>query len=170
MSLLAQGLPIGLVQNIGNLAKMEGNFDERMFDDLLASWAELVTEHCPLTEEVLDELEKTAILDHVGFGDFDVVGNVVHLSRHREVKREAVEGNRRFFTTSTGLMGMAPPHVEVDDLVVVLLGARVPFLLRKCEGFYTLVGEAFVSNGYMYGRAIDEMIAGKIQVQEFDIR
>jgi hypothetical protein len=170
MSLLAQGLPIGLVQNIGNLAKMEGNFDERMFDDLLASWAKLVTEHCPLTEEILEELEKTAILDHTGFSDVDVVGNVVHLNRHRRMKNEAVEGNWRFFTTSTGLMGMAPPHVEVDDLVVVLLGARVPFLLRKCEVFYTLVGEAFISNGYMYGRAIDEMIAGKIQVQEFDIR
>jgi hypothetical protein len=28
----------------------------------------------------------------------------------------------------------------------------------------------YISNGYMYGRAIDEMEAGEIQYQEFEIR
>jgi hypothetical protein len=86
------------------------------------------------------------------------------------LKLEAVEGRRQFFVTSNGLMGMAPPHVQEGDLACVLLGAQVPFLLRRGNGFYTLVGEIYISNGYMYGRAVDEMEAGKLEVQEFEIR
>jgi hypothetical protein len=63
-------------------------------------------------------------------------------------------------------MGMAPPHVEEGDLACVLTGAQVPFLLRKGNGFCILVGEVYISDGYMYGRAIDEMEAGRLQVQE----
>lgn len=55
-------------------------------------------------------------------------------------------------------------------MACVLLGAQVPFLLRRGNGFYNLVGEVYISNGYMYGRAIDEMEAGKLEVQEFEIR
>jgi hypothetical protein len=67
---------------------------------------------------------------------------------------------------------MAPTHVKEGDIACVLLGAQLPFLLRKDKDkrFYTLVGEVYMSNGYMYGRAIDEMEAGEIQSQEFEIR
>jgi hypothetical protein len=50
---------------------------------------------------------------------------------------------RRFFLTSTGIMGLGPRTVRVGDEVFVLFGADVPFLLRKREegpGF-TVVGE-----------------------------
>ena len=94
------------------------------------------------------------------------------MSNYRDLQHDAVFGHCRFFITSNGLMGMAPPHVEEGDVACVLLGAQVLFLLRKNKekDFYTLIGELHISNGYMYGRAIDEMEAGKLQVQEFEIR
>jgi hypothetical protein len=39
--------------------------------------------------------------------------------------------NKLFFVTEKGYMGIAPWNVRVDDKIWVLLGSRVPFILRK---------------------------------------
>jgi len=59
---------------------------------------------------------------------------------------------RSFFTTSKGYMGTGPPFAKKADVVCVFEGARVPFLLRKHEMGYFLVGEAFIL-GLMDGEA-----------------
>jgi hydrogenase/urease accessory protein HupE len=69
-----------------------------------------------------------------------------------------------------GLMGMAPPHVEPGDLICVFFGARVPFILRSSGLFYTLIGEIYLGEGYMEGRAIEEMQAGTRFMESFEIR
>jgi len=48
---------------------------------------------------------------------------------------------------------MAPPHVAIGDIICVMLETLVPILLRKVEKFYILVGEVYVSNGYIKGGA-----------------
>jgi hypothetical protein len=169
LSLFTQGIAIGTVQNIGSLASAEQKTDEERFQDLLLSWAKLATKQGILGEE-LPELEKTATLDDWGYANLTTSHDGEIEWIHREMKFEAVQGLRRFFITSNGLMGMAPPHVQEGDLACVLLGAQVPFLLRRGNGFYTLVGEVYIRSGYMYGRAIDEMESGKLEVQEFEIR
>lgn len=85
-------------------------------------------------------------------------------------KLDAIRGSRLFFTTPMGLMGMAPPHVESGDLVCVLFGASLPFVLQRTGPFYNLIGEIYISDGYMEGRAIDEMYAGTRSVESFEIR
>ncbi|KAE9380144.1 hypothetical protein N431DRAFT_459106 [Stipitochalara longipes BDJ] len=169
-SLFAQGLLISTVKSRGSLAEADQESNKEKFDSLLNSWAQLAGGHKTVTDELRQRLERTATLDDSGYPNVSVPRNLVDASNYGRLKCDVVEGNRRFFTTRNGLMGMAPPHVEVDDLVCVLLGARVPFLLRKGDGFYTLVGEVYVSDGYMYGTAINDMRAGKIQVQDFEIR
>ena len=169
-SLFAQGFPIGTVQSIGSLAEREGESNEEKFDSLLNSLAQLVSEHTTVTEELRLKLERTATIDDAGYPNVNVPRDLIYASNYNNLKRDAVRGRRRFFVTENGLMGMAPPHVQVEDSVCVLLGARVPFLLRKVDSFYTLVGEAYVSDGYMYGAAIRNMEAGKMQVQDFEIR
>jgi hypothetical protein len=51
--------------------------------------------------------------------------------------------NRCLFTTETGYMGLCLPSAQVGDLVCVLLGGSVPFLLRQALCGYTLVGELY---------------------------
>ncbi|KIW65948.1 hypothetical protein PV04_08161 [Phialophora macrospora] len=66
--------------------------------------------------------------------------------------------HKRFFVTEKqGLFGMAPSNVQPGDLVCVLDGGTVPFLLREDGGSKHLrfVEEAYV-HGYMDGRAVDE--------------
>jgi hypothetical protein len=61
---------------------------------------------------------------------------------------------RCFFVTDKGHMGLGPPEMGKGDLVAVLLGGSVPFILRE-EGQeqYTLVGESYVY-GFMNGEAL----------------
>lgn len=75
--------------------------------------------------------------------------------------------NRVFFTTQNGYMGFGPPDMKAGDLVYVLLGSKVPFVLRpghplrveggegsSCNGgYYSLVGYCYV-HGIMDGEAV----------------
>jgi hypothetical protein len=163
-------LAIGTIDSVGNFETADQGTDEEKFQHLLSSWATRIAEKDKLAEETLQELEKTATVDNRGSATGNGLSHIARESNVRRLKLDAIEGLRRFVVTSNGLMGMAPPHVQEGDLACVLLGARVPFLLRKWKEFYTLVGEVYISNGYMYGRAIDEMEAGTSEVQEFEIR
>ncbi|PVH75711.1 HET-domain-containing protein [Cadophora sp. DSE1049] len=64
---------------------------------------------------------------------------------------------RQFFGTANGYMGRGPHGMQVGDLVVVLLGAKVPFVLRKAgeTGRLLLVGECYV-HGIMRGELVQE--------------
>ena len=87
-----------------------------------------------------------------------------YLERVRAVtwNRSFIEGvlNHSFISASGKLVGLGPPTVRENDLIVVLYGCSVPFILRKVRGkasapdVYSLVGEAFVY-GLMDGQALD---------------
>jgi hypothetical protein len=58
---------------------------------------------------------------------------------------------RRPFLTSDGLLGIGPHGLEKGDIVVIFMGANVPYILRKCKPQgYKLLGEAFIE-GIMDG-------------------
>ncbi|ETS85344.1 hypothetical protein PFICI_03369 [Pestalotiopsis fici W106-1] len=62
--------------------------------------------------------------------------------------------SRRFAGTDMGLIGYVPFRAQKGDLVCILYGADVPFVLRKlADGRYSLVGECYM-NGIMYGEAL----------------
>jgi hypothetical protein len=50
------------------------------------------------------------------------------------------------FLTNTGMLGLGPEAMRSGDVVVVLHGGSVPFVLRPVEDLWRLVGEC-----YMYG-------------------
>ena len=56
-------------------------------------------------------------------------------------------------TTSTGYIGLAPHGTREGDLIFVVMGAEVPFILRPYDDGYELIGEAYVQ-GVMTGEAI----------------
>ncbi len=62
---------------------------------------------------------------------------------------------RVFFASSTGFVGLAPYGTRQGDLIFVVLGADVPFILRPLEDDegYELIGEAYVQ-GVMNGETI----------------
>lgn len=76
---------------------------------------------------------------------------------------------RRFFITATGRMGLGPGSIEADDIVVVLRGGRWPFILRKEDNHYLLLGSAYV-HGIMHGEAVQLEKAKGTPEQVFPIR
>jgi hypothetical protein len=170
--LFVEGLVVSSVQELGQLpkrSKIESRESDGVFGEMLNDWISLINKKRPTTKRLKVELERTAILDGNGLYDITEVGTLLDSSGCQLLKAEAVGGRRRFFITEEGLMGMAPPHVVPGDIVCVFPGTIVPLLLRQEGSFYTLVGEAYVSDGYMEGRAFDEMEQGKRALQEFEL-
>ncbi|KAF2467062.1 HET-domain-containing protein [Lindgomyces ingoldianus] len=69
---------------------------------------------------------------------------------------------RSAFTTQLGKLGLGPGAMKAGDLVVVLWGGQVPFVLREENGgaWYQCVGESYV-DGFMKGE-----VAGKLEGAE----
>jgi hypothetical protein len=65
-----------------------------------------------------------------------------YIERFRQIQAQAIRG-RSIFTTTKGYMGVCLPTAEAGDLVCILLGGSVPFVLRPQQGYYTFIGEAY---------------------------
>ena len=77
----------------------------------------------------------------------DVEGELRRFIRDFDLPMFATLLNRRLFVTRNGMIGLGTEALNIGDIVVVLLGGRVPFILRRIdhdEGSYKLVGDAFV--------------------------
>jgi len=64
--------------------------------------------------------------------------------------------NRTSFSTANGFMGVGPKSLYIGDLVCVLSGGRVPFILRRQGDMFQVIGECYVY-GIMNGQAVDSM-------------
>ena len=60
---------------------------------------------------------------------------------------------RVFITSTTGYLGLAPCNTREGDVIFVVMGADVPFILRHYEDGYELIGEAYIQ-GIMNGEII----------------
>ena len=65
-----------------------------------------------------------------------------------------VAPNRKFFTTTKDLIGLGPRSMCKGDIICILSGGRVPYVLREERDHHRLIGEAYV-HGLMEGQAVD---------------
>ncbi|KAF2805727.1 uncharacterized protein BDZ99DRAFT_480400 [Mytilinidion resinicola] len=94
-------------------------------------------------------------------------------SRHAEdfiLDASIACGSRKFFITSNGYYGLAPMIVQQGDMCCVLIGARVPFILRPTEtpSHYQVVGECYV-HGIMRGEVVQWWKEGKFKMEEISL-
>ena len=61
-----------------------------------------------------------------------------------------------FFTTTKAYMGLGSQAMKAGDVVVILAGGEVPFILRRAGEFFQLVGECYV-HGIMNGEAVHKV-------------
>lgn len=76
---------------------------------------------------------------------------------------------RCFFVTTKGFVGIGVPSIRTGDLVAVLFGLSIPFILRDYEEYQTFVGAAWV-NGIMDGELIPLFERGVLQKTPFIIQ
>ncbi|OAG09459.1 uncharacterized protein CC84DRAFT_1082351 [Paraphaeosphaeria sporulosa] len=73
---------------------------------------------------------------------------------------------RRMFWTSEGSLGLGPQCMRVDDIVVILYGGNMPYVLRPRGDRFLFMGPAYIDN-IMHGEVIDDLRAGMMQEQTF---
>jgi hypothetical protein len=79
---------------------------------------------------------------------------------------------RRLIVTQKQYLGLTSEHVQAGDIIAILVGGQLPFVLRKVHSHYILIGEAYV-HGIMDGEAVAEsrIIGGGTQdsMTDFEI-
>jgi hypothetical protein len=84
---------------------------------------------------------------------------------------------KRLFVSEKGYIGWGPEKTKVGDVIVVMNGGEMPFIVRQIEGMplgsiekgaldCTLVGETYV-HGLMNGQALKAVEKGKLNTQKF---
>jgi hypothetical protein len=58
-----------------------------------------------------------------------------------------------FCTTESGYIGMVPQWSRVGDIICLIYGLDVPYVLREVEGRFRLVGNSYV-HGLMDGQGL----------------
>lgn len=73
---------------------------------------------------------------------------------------------RTFITTTTGCFGLAPQKTKSGDLVCIVYGADVAFILRKPEPGLGDVPGSFIGEAYVHGIMQGEYLE-KAKVEDF---
>jgi hypothetical protein len=76
--------------------------------------------------------------------------------------------HRKFFRTCKGYFGLGPRAMRPGDICCVLLGAKVPFILRPERQQYLLVGECYV-HGVMRGEVVRMWQRGELETEYLEI-
>ena len=82
---------------------------------------------------------------------------------------------RCFFTTLEKCFGVGPSRIESNDLVVVLYGGTVPYVLRPryqpqaSEPTFKFIGECYVQSR-MFGSVVDEQLVRREPNEMFELR
>ncbi|PVH68035.1 HET domain-containing protein [Cadophora sp. DSE1049] len=77
--------------------------------------------------------------------------------------------NRRFIITSKGCIGIGPEETQSGDLVSVIFGGGVPYILRKQETGFVFVGESYI-HGLMSGEAVQAWQRGDLAEEILELR
>lgn len=77
--------------------------------------------------------------------------------------------NRKFIVTFEGRMGIGPTGTQSGDLVFVLFGGGVPYILRTCESGFLFVGESYI-HGLMGGEAVRAWEQGELAEESVALR
>jgi len=150
--LSVRGLVIDVLASTSTFGAPE-TFDT-WFSKKLENWKRMAMNHRTQDFAIDGSLEE-ALLDVVGLG----VGIEAATRESESSLRSIVQSLNNwmdgwhFFISPKGYLGIANPRAQPTDFICILLGARVPYILRKAGSYYTVVGEAYVQ-GLMHGKAI----------------
>ncbi|KAH6653958.1 HET domain protein [Truncatella angustata] len=78
----------------------------------------------------------------------------------------ATSANRKLYRTSTGYLGLGPAATKSGDIVVVLLGGHLPFILRPSGTDWLLIGETYVHHPNLMMGSLLEPLHSKTRSQQ----
>lgn len=123
-----------------------------LYADARKWFAEHLDIHTAIT--MTDRL-KLALLRDVDSGRF-----------HQAFARACTD--RRFFVTKEGRMGIGPDALKEGDIVTVLFGGNVPYVLRRTGSKYRFIGECYVPD-LMSGESVKQWRARSREKIAFEL-
>ncbi|KAF2095976.1 hypothetical protein NA57DRAFT_59038 [Rhizodiscina lignyota] len=97
------------------------------------------------------------ILDNTRLGYNDLEGISIGGNADRFLDATAtVSEYRARFTTEHGMFGVGPMFMELNDMLCILYGATVAFIIRPKGAGYLLMGECYVYD-LMRGEAVEPL-------------
>lgn len=98
------------------------------------------------------------------------VAGHIRASQSTELALISYAQSRRRFGTESGMQGIGPQAMKPGDVVCVLFGGPVPYILRKTDtdNVYRVVGECYL-RGIMLGRPIDMWREGLLAKEWFTL-
>ena len=70
---------------------------------------------------------------------------------------------RKLMRTSKDYLGLAPADSKEGDIIAILKGRRVPFVMRSRGGPWELIGGCYL-HGVMHGEAFDEDSCSEVRI------
>jgi len=70
---------------------------------------------------------------------------------------------RKLMRTSKDYLGLAPADTKEGDIIAILKGRRVPFVMRSRGGPWELIGGCYL-HGVMHGEAFDEDSCSEVRI------
>ncbi|KAJ4299110.1 hypothetical protein N0V90_004354 [Kalmusia sp. IMI 367209] len=134
-----------------------GTYYDKYLEDLDAATRD---KYLPAFERVMHRLAQLDCDGTEGKFGHDDDSKTFELDAYRHVRQ------RRMFWTSKGSLGLGPQCMCVDDIVVILYGGNMPYVLRPRGDRFLFMGPAYIDN-IMHGEVIDDLRAGKMQEQTF---
>ncbi|KAH8767821.1 heterokaryon incompatibility protein-domain-containing protein [Hyaloscypha finlandica] len=176
--LRVQCLIIDQVANHNTLGNRGGS--DRDLDTTKREWISILERHVrnkrPIkSSNVTDDFMATIWQDSgIDTEEGDLLGliknpdKLILDSQRKYLAKQTLSGDWRYFISPKGFMGLAKFRAQATDKICILLGASVPFVLRKVDDHYLLVGEAYI-RGLMGGEAIIMMQKEEVKVETIDI-
>lgn len=134
--------------------------DLSCLDDLAGDYGALV----PSTTKVKEEAQSLAkVFDNLDEDNQSEWGRVSRESDGQSMqfalRLSCTGASRRLYRTTRGFIGLGPESMKKGDQVWLVLGARVPFILRKHwrrPGQFTMLGETYL-HGWMHGAMMESV-------------
>ena len=128
------------------------------------AWFE-VNKSLRIRQWTLEEAFRLANFDYQSVSLAPPPKNGVDIVSKFEFATSSSEWARRLCTTEQGHVGMAPQKARKGDVVCVLYGASVPFILRPMhDDCYEFIGESYL-HGFMEGEAV----GGEYEAKYFNL-
>ena len=98
-----------------------------------------------VTREETSDLSQLSSHDFVAKAELEALSQGGNADRFLDAVATVCERRARF-KTDNGMLGVGPEAMIKDDLVCILYGADVPFVIRREGTGYALIGECYVRN------------------------
>lgn len=95
------------------------------------------------------------------------------IAEHYERAAKTGSFGRRLFLTAAGRIGLGPMVCKPGDVVSVIYGGRMPFILRPTVDHYLLVGDAYIRDAELMWGEVSEKVRkgrGPVRQQTLEIR